>query len=169
VVWPAFAALDEDSRRRVVAHELTHAVLAGATSGRTPGWLVEGVALYVSGDRRVDGVVHLLDVVAAGGPEAHAAARVLSLGALSEPDAIARLSGDSQSAAYDFSSAAAFYIVERFGRDRLLDLYDAFNADDLEGDAGPRLTDRAVRRTLGVRLSRLEHDLREWVASGEGA
>ena len=53
VVWPAFAPLDLDGRRRVVTHELTHAALARETSGRTPGWLAEGVALYVSGDDRV--------------------------------------------------------------------------------------------------------------------
>ena len=53
VVWPPFSALDADGRRRVVTHELTHAALAGVTSGRTPAWLVEGIALYVSGDRRV--------------------------------------------------------------------------------------------------------------------
>src|SRR5215210_8198456 len=52
VVWPAFAPLDPDGRRRVVAHELTHAALAARTSGRTPAWLVEGIALYASGDRR---------------------------------------------------------------------------------------------------------------------
>ena len=53
VVWPPFATLDADGRARVVTHELTHAALAGHTSGRTPGWLLEGIALYVSGDRRV--------------------------------------------------------------------------------------------------------------------
>jgi hypothetical protein len=169
VVWPAFSALGEEDRRRVVAHELTHAVLAGATSGRTPAWLVEGVALYVSGDRRVDGAARLLQIFDAGGPQARAASRVLSLRGLSRPEVIAGLSGDGQSAAYDYSSAAAFYVVERFGRDRLLELYDAFNDEDLEGDAGPRLADRAVRRTLGVRLGRLEGDLREWIATGGGA
>ena len=52
VVYSAYASLTAEGRRRTIAHELTHAALAGATSGRTPAWLVEGVAMYVSGDRR---------------------------------------------------------------------------------------------------------------------
>jgi hypothetical protein len=136
VVWPAFAALDPDGRRRVVTHELTHAALTGSTSGRTPAWLSEGVALYVSGDRR-------------------AAPPGADLGALSDPDAIARLSGPAQAAAYDTSAAAAFAIADRFGRRRLLRLYDAFNQPRLAGHPGRRLADRAVRRVLGVSLEQI--------------
>src|SRR5919108_1914070 len=77
ILWPPFDALDPEGRVRVVTHELTHAALAGSTSGRTPAWLVEGVALYVSGDYR---------------PAPPGA----DLGALSEPGAIARLSGAAQ-------------------------------------------------------------------------
>jgi hypothetical protein len=136
VVWPAFAALDAEGRTRVATHELTHAALAGATSGRTPAWLSEGVALYVSGDRR---------------PAPPAA----DLGSLSQPDAIARLSGSAQADAYGASSAAAFAIADRFGRERLLELYDAFNRRSLRGRPGRRLVDRALRRVLGISLDEL--------------
>jgi hypothetical protein len=134
VVWPAFSTLDPDGRQRVVTHELTHAALAGSTSGRTPAWLVEGVALYVSGDRRF-------------------APPGADLGALSRPDAIGRLTGAGQASAYAVSSAAAFAIAERFGRRRLLALYDAFNDPRLVGRPGRRLTNRALRRELGITLS----------------
>src|SRR5262245_487263 len=40
ILWPPFDALDPEGRERVVTHELTHAALAGSTSGRTPAWLV---------------------------------------------------------------------------------------------------------------------------------
>ena len=40
------------SAGRVVAHELVHAALASRTSARTPPWLIEGIAMYVSGDNR---------------------------------------------------------------------------------------------------------------------
>ena len=139
-----------ESRRTVLSHELTHAALAGSTSGRTPAWLAEGLALYVSADRR----------------DAEAAALISSgtaptLGAFAAPDAIARIGGDAQSAAYAYSSAATHFIAERFGRRRLLDLYDAFNDEDLVGNGGePELVDAAVRQELGVSARRLERELR---------
>jgi hypothetical protein len=136
VLWPAFVALDEDGRRRVVTHELTHAALAGSTSGRTPAWLVEGVALYVSDDRRI-------------------APPGADLTALSRPASIGRLAGDAQADAYAASSAAAFAIADRFGRRRLLALYDAFNDPALTGEPGPRLANRALRRELGISLADL--------------
>ena len=158
VVWPPFSTLDAAGRHRVVTHELTHAALAGMTSGRTPAWLLEGIALYVSRDRRVGEAARLVTGGASG-----AARRSLTLTGLSRPDAIARLQGSRQEAAYAYVSAAAFYIVARYGRKRYLELYDAFNADDLPGKAGVEVTARAVRRTLGISLIRLERDLRRWI------
>jgi hypothetical protein len=136
VVTSAFASLDAAGRRRTITHELTHAALAGSTSGRTPAWLVEGVAMYASGDRRP-------------------APANADLAALSKPGAIARLSGDAQADAYRAASAAAFAIVERFGADKLLDLYDSFNDESLRGRPGPRLVNRTLRRELGIGLSQL--------------
>jgi hypothetical protein len=136
VVASAFAALDADGRRRTIAHELTHAALATSTSGRTPSWLVEGVAMYVSGDRRPAPPHPRLD-------------------RLSAPGAIGRLSGAAQADAYRAASAAAFAIVDRFGAHALLDLYDAFNDASLRGTPGPQLTNRALRRELGISLAQL--------------
>jgi hypothetical protein len=137
VVWTAYEPLDAAGRDRIVTHELTHAALAATTSGRVPAWLSEGVALYVSGDRR-------------------SPAPGADLRALSRPDAIARLRGEGQAAAYEASSAAAYAIAERYGDDRLLRLYDVFNDPGLRGRPGPRLVDRALRRTLGITLAELE-------------
>jgi hypothetical protein len=136
VVYSTFAGLGAEGQRRTIAHELTHAALAGSTSGRTPAWLVEGVAMYVSGDRRF----------APPGED---------LRPLSRPAAIAKLSGPAQSRAYAASSAAAFTIVDRFGSKKLLDLYDAFNDPDLRGAPGPKLVDRALKRELGITLADL--------------
>ena len=91
--------------------------------------------------------------------------RALTLAGLSRPDAIGRLGGDGQTAAYAYSSAAAFYIAERFGRTRYFALYDAFNAESLDGPSGSVLTDRAVRRALGISLPALERDLRRWIVT----
>ncbi len=133
VVWQSYSLLGPEERAKVVTHELTHAVLAGATSGRMPSWLGEGVALYVSGDRR---------------PAPPGA----DLVALSRPDTIARLAGTAQADGYATSSAAAFAIADRFGHRRLLRLYDVFNEPSLRGRPGPRLTNRAVKRVLGISL-----------------
>ena len=160
VVWPPFASLDADGRARVVTHELTHAALAGHTSGRTPGWLVEGIALYVSGDRRVGDAARYV-----AGDAGAVSRRALTLTGLSAPDAIGRLGGEGQSAAYAYSSAASFYIVDRFGRKRFLRLYDAFNDDALAEPEGAELTAVAVRRTLGIGLLDLERDLRRWIVT----
>lgn len=133
VVWGTFATLPPEDRETTITHELTHAALAGATSGRTPSWLSEGVALYVSGDRRQ-------------------APPGADLVALSRPAAIARLAGIPQADAYSASSAAAYAIVERFGRRELFRLYDVFNKPSLRGRPGPRLANRATRRVLGIGL-----------------
>jgi hypothetical protein len=136
VVYSAYAGLTAEGRRRTIAHELTHAALAGSTSGRTPAWLVEGVAMYVSGDRRP----------APPNP---------NLAALSQPGAIAKLSGTAQARAYATSSAAAFAIVDRWGGAKLLKLYDEFNDTSLRGKPGPQLVNRALKRELGIGLSEL--------------
>jgi hypothetical protein len=158
VVWPAFAALGADERRRVIAHELTHAVLAGDTSGRTPSWLVEGIALYTSGDDRRDQVRAALDGHA--GEEGRLAAAEFSLRRLSTPDAIARLTGARQSGAYAYASAAAFVLADAHGSRAVLRLYDAFNDAKLRGRPGPALVDRALRRTIGVGIDAFDARVR---------
>ncbi len=156
VIWSSFVSVGPEGRATVVAHELTHAAVARSTSGRTPAWLVEGLALYVSADDRSAQAAAL--VLEGATPDA------LTLTGLSDPDIIGTLGGDRQNAAYAYSSAAALYIAERYGQDALLDLYDAFNEESLKGAGGdPRLTDRATRRVLRIPLRRLERDLREWV------
>jgi hypothetical protein len=153
VVWPGFGSLPPEERTRVITHELTHAVLAGATSGRTPAWLIEGIALYTSDDRRV--------------AEAATAPGRTSLSALARPDRIARLSGAGQGRGYAYASSAAFYVADRYGERALERLYAAFGRESIRGRPGqPRTTDRALRATLGVSLRRFERDLRAWIAAG---
>ena len=148
VVWPPFSALDADGQRRVVTHELTHAALAGVTSGRTPSWLIEGIALYVSEDRRSGDAARYLAGEASG-----RARRALSLRALSEPDAIARLSGDGQAVAYAYASAASFSIADRFGRRRFSSSTTPSTTRTCRATPGLELTTRpsTIRRALGDR------------------
>ncbi|MGI8624802.1 MAG: hypothetical protein ACR2NB_15280 [Solirubrobacteraceae bacterium] len=149
VIASRFAAAGPTVQQTAVTHELTHAALAPATSGRVPGWLIEGIALYTSqDDRRAEAAA---DTKLGTAP---------TLRELSAPDAVGRLEGDAQSAAYAVSSAAAYAIAERHGRAGLLALLEAYSSPRLPGRAGdPRLTDRALRRVLGTRLDDLQASL----------
>ena len=128
VVWPPFSTLDADGQQRVVTHELTHAALAGVTSGRTPAWLIEGVgALRLRGPpRRRGGERH--DASAASARDAHAPLearrdRAAAAATARRPPTPTRRRRRSTS-----SSASA---AQRFLR-----LYDAFNDEGLPGRAG---------------------------------
>ena len=113
VVWAAFAPpRPPTSGARSIAHELTHAALARETSGRTPTWLVEGMALYVSGDDRAarrraltGASADARDAAAACSPRALASRRDDRLNA-------------AQARAYAYSSAAAYAIADRYGPHR---------------------------------------------------
>src|SRR4051794_2015878 len=52
VLWRSYRHGSAKQRQMVIAHELTHAALVWKTGGRVPAWLVEGIAMYVSGDKR---------------------------------------------------------------------------------------------------------------------
>lgn len=157
VPWESFVTASAGTRRRVMAHELAHAALAPVTSGRTPAWLQEGIALYVSGDRRVAPEGVLTGALSASDA---------TLARLARPDAMSGLDGGRLSAAYRLSSSAGFYIAARYGPDRLLELLHAYNDETLTGDAGRALSSAVTRRTLGVGLDRLERDIRDWEREG---
>jgi hypothetical protein len=160
VPWKRFAALDAAGQARVVAHELTHAALVRRTSGRTPAWLQEGLALYASRDERRDvAAAYLRD----RGLTGLLARPGLRLRALARPDAIARLSGPALPAAYAYSSAAAAFVAARHGEPALRRLYLAFNDPSLAGRPGPRVVDRALRRVLGTSAAAFERELRAWI------
>jgi hypothetical protein len=171
VIWPDYARLDATDRQRVVAHELTHAATARRTSGRTPAWLVEGIALYASGDERADEAGDLLagrQLAGVGEPGRRAAVGAASLTALARPDAIARRAGVAQAAAYAYASASVFAIAARFGRAGLLRLYDEFSDPALPGRPGPRLQASAIRRALHETQSALSAQIRRYALARAG-
>jgi hypothetical protein len=146
VIDSRWSALPEAERRSTLVHEMTHTALDPDTSGRTPPWLVEGVAMHVSGDDRSEEA----RLRAAG------AAQSMELGVLCKPNSIFRLTGQEQGAAYAASSGAAEAIVARAGTKALFRLYDAFNDPTIDGRTCSRTTDRALRRTLDMSLAELE-------------
>jgi hypothetical protein len=133
-------------RQATLVHEMTHTALDPDTSGRTPPWLAEGVAMYVSSDDRSEEA----RLRAAG------AAPSIELRELCKPKSIFRLTGEEQGAAYAASSGAAYAIVEQHGAKGLFRLYDAFNDSTIKGRTCVVTTDRVLRRTLGMSLTELE-------------
>jgi hypothetical protein len=160
IIWRSFGRQDHAGRRMVVAHELTHASLVRRTSGRTPAWLVEGTAMYASGDRRYGDAGALLSGAQLRDRSKQAAAkRTLSLTALGKPTSLDQLGSVPVLFAYSYSAAAAFAIAARHGRAGLLRLYDGFSDERIKGRAGRRLMDRVMRRTLHESFSAAQREV----------
>ena len=157
VLWDSYRSRPADRRQTVIAHELTHAALAKRTSARTPPWLYEGIAMYASGDNRSGDAGALLSgrgVLRVASAET-AARRAMSLARLSSPLALQRLPTAGLAFAYAYSSAAAYTIAERYGPRALLRVLRAYGSDALTG-SGRALTDKVLRRTLHVSLTRFQ-------------
>ena len=146
VIDSRWSRLPEAERQATLVHEMTHTALDPDTSGRTPPWLVEGVAMYVSGDDRSEEA----RLRAAG------LAQSMKLRVLCRRNSIFKLNGQEQGAAYAASSGAAEAIVARGGTKALFRLFDAFNDSTIRGRTCARTTDRVLRRTLGMSLAELE-------------
>jgi hypothetical protein len=159
VLWRSYGSRPAAERRMVIAHELTHAALARRTTGRTPAWLVEGIAMYASGDQRAAEAGALLSgarlTVAS---QQRPAERMLSLARLARPDALTMLGAIPLSVAYSYASAAAYAIAAKHGRSGLLRLYQAFNDESIRGRAGHRLDDRVMRHALHESLDQVKAD-----------
>jgi hypothetical protein len=166
VLWRSYGNRGADTRRKVIAHELVHTALASRTSARTPPWLTEGIAMYVSGDNRSGDAGALISGrgVLKDQSKQGAATKAMSLVRLSKPNALTNMSPVSLSFAYSYSSAAAFAIAEKHGRKGLLRLLSAYNSEKLKG-RGSKLTDRAVRRALHTSLSSLKRDVDNYASS----
>ena len=150
VIDSAWGDLPPVERQSTLVHEMTHTALNPDTSGRTPPWLVEGVAMYVSGDDRSEEA----RLRASGlGPS-------MKLRQLCKPNSIFRMGARDQGAAYAASSAAAEEIAARYGSKALFRVYDAFNDPAIRARTCAATMDRALRRTLSLPLAELEAAIR---------
>jgi hypothetical protein len=129
-----FARLTEQGRRVVLTHELTHVATGGARDGRTPMWLIEGLADYVgyknTGFGPRSAARELRDEVAKGRLPA-------TLPGRDDFDS----SSDRLPQAYEEAWLACRMVADRYGEATLLRLYRA---------AGTR-GDAAFHQILGVR------------------
>jgi hypothetical protein len=160
VLWRSYGNRGANERRMVVTHELVHTALASRTSARTPPWLTEGIAMYVSGDNRSGDAGALISGrgVLRDASKQGAAKRAMSLPRLSKPSALSNMSPVSLNFAYSYSSAAAYAIASKHGRKGLLKLLSAYNSDKVKG-TGSKLTDRALKRALKTSLSSLKSEV----------
>ena len=131
----------EAELRRVLRHELTHAVIDERTRGNCPHWLQEGMAQFLDGT----------DIVLAN-------ARIRSSGSLVS---LFRLEGPfrdldprSREQAYRQSASAVSFLVGRVGRLGLLALLKGL------GDGKP--AERALREDAGLSYTELQQ---AWEAS----
>jgi hypothetical protein len=160
VIWRWVKRESRAERRTTIAHEMTHASLVKQTSGRMPAWLVEGMALYVSNDRRYSAAGAMLSGgVLRDSSQQAAAKRVLSLTALGRPSSLQKLGSAPLSFAYSYAAAAAFAIAQKHGRKGLLRLYKAFGSTKYKGRAGRKLMDRVMRATLHESLASVQQDV----------
>jgi hypothetical protein len=160
VMWKSYRSGTTAERRQVVAHELVHAALASRTSARTPPWLYEGIALYVSGDNRsgdAGAIISGRGVLRSNKEQARAKA-AMSLSKLSRPRALEQMSSVGVSFAYAYSSSTAYAIAQKHGRKALLRLMTAYNSTKNKG-TGRKLADRVVKRTLKKSLKTLESEV----------
>ena len=102
VIDSRWRTLPAAERQATLVHEMTHTALDPDTSGRTPPWLAEGVAMYVSADDRVRG--------GAAARRGRGAEREAARAVQAEVDLPPH--GEEQGAAYAASSGAAYAIVD---------------------------------------------------------
>jgi hypothetical protein len=145
VVVSRWRLMPAAERQKTLAHEMTHTALDPDTSGRTPAWLVEGVAMYVAGE----------DLTAEASAGAAGGGLSVDLRDISGPNAIGRLRGQEQEDAYAISSAAANEIAKRHGSTGVFALHDAFNKA-IGGRPGAETTDKVLRSALGMSLGQLD-------------
>jgi hypothetical protein len=144
IIMDRYGRMPEQEREWTLAHEMVHTAMNPDTSGRTPIWIIEGVAMYVSGED----LSGYTGAVAGDRP---------TLVQLSRRNALAKLSdADAQGAAYVVASAAAEEIAERKGNKGLFRFYEAFNDSTITGPPGPRTTDKVLRRSVGMSLRELD-------------
>ncbi|MDA0140540.1 gluzincin family metallopeptidase [Solirubrobacter deserti] len=161
VLWRSYGKDSRSGRRQTIAHELVHIALANRTGGRVPDWLVEGIAMYASGDKRAGDAGALLSGAQLKDSSKQAPAKAaLSLSRLSKPDILHKMSSIPLTFAYSYSSAAAYTIADKYGGAKtLLKLYSAYNSEKIKGRPGKALTNKVFRKVLKRSIGQVEADI----------
>jgi hypothetical protein len=134
VFSPASAErLTADTSRSVLRHELTHIAARRDTSDGSPLWMLEGFADYAG--HRGSAIT-----VASGAPTVAAAVAVHGPPGRLPSDADFAAGGERSLVAYELAWSVDAFVADRFGEDRLRELYHALAAGPVDtGELDVRL------------------------------
>lgn len=164
-----------NERQTTITHELVHLALAAETRPFMPPWLIEGTAVYFSGD---SGVSMRRGLVEGSTLENMSLETLTRAGSLGEHDAAGERTNDE----YAFSGEAVTYLIEKYGEPRLLEFYRSYAAvpaqdvidklpqfgssgvtDAAFADLSAKLTEDAVQQFFGVTLAQLDTNVKAWI------
>ncbi|MFO1439324.1 MAG: hypothetical protein U1F81_13480 [Verrucomicrobiaceae bacterium] len=151
----------------MVEHELVHLTVGEWSRSWTPGWLVEGIAVYFSSENFAERASEVMQAVRQG----------MNLTDLTRHGTLRRDNDDlvARFNRYMLSTYAVAWIAKTFGEKKLIDLYRAYADEfpdewkrsgggiDYDNEEGPakqaarlRLTEMLIRKHLGVSLAGIE-------------
>ncbi|MEV4507948.1 hypothetical protein AB0K00_03170 [Dactylosporangium sp. NPDC049525] len=141
---PTQLTAQTDELAHDLTHEFAHAAMGPVTTARTPRWVVEGFAEYVAYKKDRVSATDIRQVLGN-----------LTISTLPTDDEFY-----SEPRNYIASWLANRMIAEKFGQDKLIAFYEAFqNVAEVES---------AARAVLGIGVSALEQQWRDYVAEKRG-
>jgi hypothetical protein len=159
MVIKAHLIVDEDAPSRsddglelptelVFQHELAHLALTRHDGPFTPGWVNEGAAMYLAGERRVDSW------------------RVATEEGLFDDVSIAAMAdeeGLADGIEYAYANAAVLFLIEEFGAERFFEFYTAFRPllPSAEFEQSP--TDATLLQRYDMTTSKLDEETRAYI------
>lgn len=147
-----------DYNSTMLAHELTHVALFPRQGGRTPPFLVEGLADYVAGIPPVTVIPEKLRRNEAMSPQ---------LSDLYQPGGFsALLTTEAATIAYEEAGTAVAYLEETYGNEKVMALLEEFAHRSDEATPQPQLVDEIFNSVLGVGWNEFEQGWRNYVIGG---
>lgn len=150
------------SRRAVLRHELTHVATRASTVDGSPMWMLEGFADYVG--NRGSGADGGAPDVRSVAPTVSAAVAVHGAPTRLPSDADFAAGGERSLAAYESAWTVAAFVADRFGEDRLRELYRHLSAGPMDAT----VVDERIDTVLGVSTRDLIGQWGAWLTARLG-
>jgi hypothetical protein len=148
--WPNFSSFGEETQESILTHELLHIATREYTGPEVATWVDEGIAEWVSGD--VD-EIYLREDLAEGTFDGELP-RDFEFTTGEDPDILQ---------AYEESSTAARYAVDRFGRDDVAEFYRFLGRVRVAPGTPRYHVGRAVRAAWGIPFDEFQDRWARWV------